>query len=139
MHLGDGQARGQRRGAWMDIAGAIERIVEIQRMAHGGIDQGCLWRRHLPPKQDEATLLPSTPVLDEPGQLGDTRRDAAPQHGSQGVQDIAFGGDHRLSWKVGEAGATDMLGQNESRIGIHHDLRRQRGQAATTGAPRNMW
>jgi hypothetical protein len=35
----------------MDIASAIEPIVEIQRMAHGGIDQSCLWRGHFPPDQ----------------------------------------------------------------------------------------
>src|SRR2546426_10707948 len=98
----------------MDITSAIERVVEIQRVAHGGIDQGRLWRRHLSPKQDEAALLPSTPVLDEASQLGDARSDASSQHRSQGVQDIAFGGDHRLIWEVGKAGATDMLGQNES-------------------------
>jgi hypothetical protein len=49
-------------------------------MAHGGIDQGLLWHRHLPSQQEEAAL-PSTPVLDEPAQLSDAAGAMQPTDG----------------------------------------------------------
>ena len=42
--LGCGEAGEQRRGSRMDTAAVVEGVIEVERMAHGGVDQRGLGR-----------------------------------------------------------------------------------------------
>ena len=63
----------------MDIAGAIKRVVKIERVSHSGIDQRRLRRWHASAEQPHTALFAPSPVFDHAGQLGDAWRHAAPQ------------------------------------------------------------
>ena len=59
-------SRAQHRDAGMDRAAGVERVVEIQRMTHAGIQQRGLRRRQADAAQQDAAFLPPAPAARSP-------------------------------------------------------------------------
>ena len=56
-----GQSRAQHRDAGMDRAAGVQRVVEIQRMTHAGVQQRRLRRRQADAAQQDAAFRPARP------------------------------------------------------------------------------
>jgi hypothetical protein len=102
--------RPQHGDAGMDRAAGIERVVEIQRMTHAGIQQGCLWRRQAEPAQQDAAFRQAAPAGDHRKELVDPRGAAAAEHAAKGVENIAAGGCDGARRQIRVAGAANVLG-----------------------------
>src|SRR5687767_7298881 len=103
----------------MDVAGPVECVVEIQRMAHRGIDHGCLRRREFAAKQQEAAVFTSAPMSHHTSYLGNTWRQAPAQGSAHRIQDVPAGGAYGLHGEVSKGGSTDMVGQGVGGINRH--------------------
>src|SRR5271165_6964036 len=84
--------RPQHGNAGMDGTPGVQRVVEIQRMTHAGIQQ-CRLRcgQAGAPQQHTAFLTPAPPA-DHRKELIDPRRAAAAEHAAKSIEDIASGG-----------------------------------------------
>src|SRR5262249_160550 len=87
--------RPQHGDAGIDGTPAGERVVEIERVTHGGIQERCLRRRQAGAPQQHSALLASTPPGDYRKEFTDPRRGAAAEHAAQSIEDIPTGGFDR--------------------------------------------
>ena len=78
----------------MDGTPGVQRVVEIQRMTHAGIQQRRLWRRQAGAPQQHTAFLAPAPPGDYRKELIDPRRAAAAEHAAKSIEDIATGGFH---------------------------------------------
>ena len=80
------------RDAGMGRAAGVERVVEIQRMSHAGVEQRSLRGRQAEAAQQHAAFCQSAPARDYCEQLPDPGRTAAAEHAAERVKDVAAGG-----------------------------------------------
>ena len=116
-----GQSRAQHRDAGMDRAAGVERVVEIQRMPHAGVQQRRLRRRQADAAQQHAAFGQPAPARDHREELVDPRRTAAAEHAAEGVENVAAGGLDGARRQIRIARAANVLGQRPSGI-IGHRL-----------------
>ncbi len=106
----------------MDRAAGIERVVEIERMAHAGVNERRLRRRQPGAAQQHAAFREPAPAQHHPEELVDPRRAAAAEHAAKGVENVAAGGKGGARGQIGVAGAADVPGERPGRIVGHHSL-----------------
>ena len=87
--------RPQHGNAGMDGTPGVQRVVEIQRMTHAGIQQRRLWRRQAGAPQQHTAFPAPAPPGDHRKELVDPRGAAAAEHTAKGVEYIAAGGFDR--------------------------------------------
>ena len=100
----------------MDGAAGVQRVVEVQRVTHAGVQQCGLWRRQAGPTQQHTAFLPPAPVADHRTQLVYPRGTAAAEHAAEGIENIASSGLNGACGQVRIAGAADMLGERPGGI-----------------------
>ena len=105
----------------MDRAAGIERVVEIERVAHAGVQQRRLRRRQADPTQQDAAFLTPTPARNHRKELVDPPGAAAAEHAAKGVKNVAAGGFDGARGQIRVVGAAHMLGQRPCSI-VGHDL-----------------
>jgi hypothetical protein len=106
----------------MDRAAGVERVVEIQRMTHTGVQQCGLRRGQADAAQQHAAFGRSAPARDHGEKLADPGRTAAAEHATERVEDIAAGGFDGARGQVGIFPAADMLREGPGRIVGRHLL-----------------
>jgi hypothetical protein len=83
--------RPQHGNAGMDGTPGVQRVIEIQRMTHTGIQQCGLWRRQASAPQQHTAFLTPSPPGDHRKELVDPRRAAAAKHAAKRIENIATG------------------------------------------------
>ena len=94
--------------------------IEVQRVAHAGIEQRGLRARQADAAQQHAAFSEATPARYNREEFADAGRTAAAEHAAKCVEDIAAGGLDGASRQIGVARAADVLGESPSRIIGHH-------------------
>src|SRR5689334_14470581 len=105
----------------MDGAPGVQRIVEIQRVTHAGIQQRRLWRRQAGTPQQHTAFLTPAPPGDHREELVDPWRAAAAEHAAKRIEDIATGRCDRARRQIRIAGTANVPGENPSGV-VSHDL-----------------
>ena len=113
--------RPQHGDAGMDGAPGVQRVVEIQRMTHAGIQQRRLWRRQAGAPQQHAAFLTPAPSGDHRKELVDPRRAAAAEHAAKRIENIATGGFDGARRQICIAGAANVPGERPSGV-VGHGL-----------------
>src|ERR1700730_11301876 len=93
----------------MDGSAGVERVVEVERMAHAGVQQRGLRRRQAGWAQEHAAFLKPAPSAHHPTELVNPRGAAATEHAAKGIENVAAGGSNGALGQVGIVGAADVL------------------------------
>ena len=106
----------------MDGAAGVQSIVEVERVAHAGVQQGGLRRRKVHSPQQNPALLSPAPTADHRAQLADSRGAAAAEHAAESIENIAAGGFDSGFGEVRVLGAADVLGELPGSVIAHWSL-----------------
>src|SRR3954452_14686310 len=87
-----GQSRAKDRDTGMDRAARVQRVVEIQRMPHAGVQQRRLRRWQANAAQQDVAFGQPAPAGYRREQLVDPRRTATAEHAAEGIENVATGG-----------------------------------------------
>ena len=109
--------------------------IEVQRVAHAGIEQRGLRARQAHAAQQHVAFGQSAPSRHNREEFADRGRTAAAEHAAKCVEDVAAGGLDGASRQIGVARAADVLGESQSWI-IGHHLHSTRRRSQAYEAPR---
>ena len=113
------QDSAQHRDARMDRAAGVQRVVEIERMTHAGVQQRRLGRRQADAAQQHPAFLHPAPSGDHREKFVDPRRAAAAEHAAKRIENVAAGGCDGAPGQIRITRAADMLRQCPSGIVGH--------------------
>src|ERR1700689_4746634 len=100
----------------MDRPAMVERVVEVERMRHAGVQQGSLGCLQPKLPQHHLALLRAAPAAYDTCEFGNAALAAAAQQAAEGIKDVVARGDPSGGRQVDEAAATHMLRQRPSWI-----------------------
>ncbi|HZU91471.1 MAG TPA: glutathione S-transferase family protein [Stellaceae bacterium] len=103
----------------MDRTARIQRVVEIQRMTHAGVQQRRLRRRQADAAQQDAAFRQPAPARDDREEFVDPRGAAAAEHAAKGVENVAAGGFDGACRQIRVAGAANVPGQRPGGVVGH--------------------
>src|SRR5271166_3855 len=118
-HVGYRKACGKDRCAWMDRTAMVERIVEIERMRHAGVQHGGLWCRQPLLPQHHLALRRASPAADDACEFRDAGCSAAAEQTAERVKDVVACGHPGGGKQVRETTTAYVLGQRPSWILDH--------------------
>src|SRR5580704_6738240 len=114
--VADGQRRAQYRDAGVDRAASVERVVEIQRVPHAGIQQRGLWARQADAAQQHAAFRQPTPSRNNREEFTDPGRTAAAEHAAECVEEVTTGGLYGARRQIRIIRAANVPGESRGRI-----------------------
>jgi len=133
--VSDSQHRTQYRDARMDRAAGVERVVEVERVPHAGVEQRGLRARQAHAPQQHAAFRQSAPSRNNREGFADPGRTTAAEHAPECVEEVAAGRRYGALRQIRVARTADVRGESRRWI-IGHDVHpKMAAHAAVSSSP----